>query len=334
MNIIPTNNIYKEKNSNFVNTVLKNYECFHKNWKTSNYFNLKLNSKNIIFIDETIQDIGAFKIRGATTGINNILKKHPKIKTIVCASSGSFGISVSKICNVKNIKCVVFLPKNTPSIKKKKILSLNTIIDENNIDYDNAKKNAKIYAYKNKKSFYIDGCRKDIFWGNGSIVIELINKYSILDKNLFKKKISMILPLGVGSLASPVSILLKHYFYDVTIITVESLNFCKFYNQFNKETKPSFDKTIAEGVAVKKLPALSYNILKNTVDYVSFVNEVEIFKAINYLFNKFNVVSEGAGALPTALFINNKNFFKSFDYIFIPICGKNIEKKEFNKIIL
>ena len=82
------------------------------------------------------------------------------------------------------------------------------------------------------------------------------------------------------------------------------------------------------------MPALSHNILKNTVDYVSFVNEVEIFKAINYLFNKFNIVSEGAGALPTAVFINNKNFFKSFDYIFIPICGKNIEKKEFNKIIL
>ena len=75
MNIIPTNNIGKKNNAQFVSKVLKNYEDFHNEWKNSNYFELHLNKNKIIFIDETIQDVGAFKIRGATTGINNILKK-------------------------------------------------------------------------------------------------------------------------------------------------------------------------------------------------------------------------------------------------------------------
>jgi len=98
MNIIPINNIGKKKNSPFVSEVLKNYEEFNNQWKNSNYFESHLNSNKVIFIDETIQDVGAFKIRGATTGINNILKKNPKITSIICASSGSFGISIANIC--------------------------------------------------------------------------------------------------------------------------------------------------------------------------------------------------------------------------------------------
>jgi threonine dehydratase len=333
MNIIPTNNIGKKNNSQFVSKVLKNYEDFHNEWKNSNYFELHLNKNKIIFIDETIQDVGAFKIRGATTGINNILKKNPNITSIVCASSGSFGISVANVCKRKKIKCIVFIPKNTSLIKKEKILSQNSIINENNENYDDAKKNAKKYSDINSDFFYIDGCREDIFWGNGSIVIELINKYSNLDKNFLKKKIAMILPVGVGSLASPSSILLKHFFNNSSIITVETLNFCKFYNNFNTLIKPNFKETIAEGVAVKKLPLLSYNILKENVDFVSIIDEIKIYEAMKYLFKNFKTVSEGAGALATALFTNNKIFFKNYDYVFIPICGKNIEKEKFNKII-
>ena len=85
---------------------------------------------------------------------------------------------------------------------------------------------------------------------------------------------------------------------------------------------------------MKKLPSLSYDILKDTADYVSIVNEKEIIQAMQYLFNNYNIVSEGAGALTTALFINNYSFFKNFDYTFIPICGKNIEKGKFKSILL
>tara|TARA_B110001454_G_C12697780_1_gene425205 strand:+ start:771 stop:1784 length:1014 start_codon:yes stop_codon:yes gene_type:complete len=334
MRIIKTNNSYKKNNKNFVNKVLKNYKKLNKNWKKSNYFETEIDDKKIIYIDETIQNIGAFKIRGATTSINNIIIKNPKVKSLVCASSGSFGISVANICKKNNLNCEVFLPKDTSQIKIKKIINQNALINENNKDYDDAKKNAKKSSRNDNKKFYIDGCRNDVFWGNGSLVIDLINKYSSLDKKFFSKKIAMILPIGVGSLASPSSILLKHFINNSFIITVEALSFCKFYNTFDNKIKPSFEKTIAEGVAVKKLPSLSYNILKDAVDYVSIVDENEIIQAMKYLFNNFNITTEGAGALTTALLINNYSFFKNFDYTFIPICGKNIEQNKFKSILL
>ena len=54
---------------------------------------------------------------------------------------------------------------------------------------------------------------------------------------------------------------------------------------------------------------------------------------MNYLFSNFNIKSEGAGALTTACFIYNQKFFKDYDYIIIPICGKNINDELFKKIL-
>jgi len=333
LNIFQTDNYYNNDNNEFVNKVISNFDNFSNYWQRPNFIQKNFKKSKIIFIDDTVQEVGAFKIRGATTGINNVLEMYSKIDTIVSASSGSFGISVASVCKKRKLNSIIFVPKATPKLKKEKILSYGSKIHENNKDYDNAKENAKKYAKSKKNYFYFDGCREDVFWGNGSLIIELINNFSKKEKDFFNKNIAMILPLGVGSLATPCTIMLKHYFKNATIIIAEALNYCKFFYTFDNKYKPSFNKTISEGTAVKKLPELSFNILKKSVDYVCANNEKEIVGAMNYLFSNFNIKSEGAGALTTACFIYNQKFFKDYDFIIIPICGKNINNKLFKKIL-
>ena len=333
LNIFQTNNSFNEYNNEFVNKVVTNYNNFSNQWINPNFIEQNFGRTKIIFIDDTVQEVGAFKIRGATTAINNVLEIDSRIKSIVVASSGSFGISVANVCKKRKLNSLIYIPNNTPKLKKEKIMSYDSKINENNEYYDEAKENAKKYAAQKKEFYYLDGCREDIFWGNGSLILELIKEYSNKESNFFEKKIAMVLPLGVGSLATPCTILLKHYFKNATIIIAEPLNYCKFYYTFDSTYKPSFDKTIADGAAVKKLPDLSYNILKKTVDYVSINNEKEIIGAMKYLYTHFQIKSEGAGALPTASFIYNKNFFKSYDYVLIPICGKNIHDEVFKKLL-
>ena len=77
----------------------------------------------------------------------------------------------------------------------------------------------------------------------------------------------------------------------------------------------------------------SNEFTKKTVDYVSINNEKEIMGAMKYLYTHFQIKSEGAGALPTASFIYNKNLLKSYDYVLIPICGKNIHDEIFKKLL-
>ena len=333
MKLIKTYNKYSKLNSEFTKKVSNNYKKYSKYWKKPKIFVEKKQKTNLIYFDDTVQEIGAFKIRGATTGIFNVLNQNKNINEIVSASSGSFGISVANICQKLKIKSKIFVPKNTPKLKVKKILKYKSKIDDCNSDYDNCKINAKNYSKTNSNIYYLDGCRSDIFWGNGSVVLEIINYLSKFDKKILNKKILMILPLGVGSLATPNSILLKENFKNSKIMISESINYCKFYSYYSKSTSPSFKDTVAEGTAVKKLPLLSQKYLKNTVDYITILTENEIYKGIRYLYKKYNIVAEGAGAIPTATFISNQKFFMSFDYVLIPICGNNIDSRIFNQIV-
>ena len=107
---------------------------------------------------------------------------YSEIDTIVSASSGSFGISVASVCKKRKLHSIIFVPKSTPKLKKEKILSYGSKIHENNKDYDDAKENAKKYAVSKKNHFYFDGCREDVFWGNGSLIIELINEIHMKSK--------------------------------------------------------------------------------------------------------------------------------------------------------
>jgi len=98
LNIFQTNNFYNKNNIEFINKVITNFDNFSNYWQRPNFFEKNFKKSKIIFIDDTVQEVGAFKIRGATTGINNVLEMYSEIDTIVSASSGSFGISVANIC--------------------------------------------------------------------------------------------------------------------------------------------------------------------------------------------------------------------------------------------
>ena len=43
-------------------------------------------------------------------------------------------------------------------------------------DKNTIEENAKKYAAQKKEFYYLDGCREDIFWGNGSLILELIKE--------------------------------------------------------------------------------------------------------------------------------------------------------------
>ena len=164
LNIFQTNNSFNEYNIGFVNKVVTNYNNFSNQWINPNFIEQNFGRTKIIFIDDTVQEVGAFKIRGATTAINNVLEIDSRIKSIVVASSGSFGISVANVCKKRKLNSLIYIPNNTPKLKKEKIMSYDSKINENNEYYDEAKENAKKYAAQ-KKSFIIWMAVVKIFFG-------------------------------------------------------------------------------------------------------------------------------------------------------------------------
>ena len=80
MKIIKTNNKCNLSNSEFTKKVTYNYNRYSNYWEKPKIFVEKKQQTNLIYFDDTVQEIGAFKIRGATSGIFNVLKKKQKHK--------------------------------------------------------------------------------------------------------------------------------------------------------------------------------------------------------------------------------------------------------------
>ena len=330
MHIKFTNNKNFEVNKQFYQTAKKSLKKIKKRLIPLNIFIKKKNNTNIIIADDTNQSQGSYKFRGASSEIINL--KNKKIKTISLGSTGNFGLSMSHLCKKNKIICNIFVSKHTNINKINKLKKNNAILHTNNKNYDDAKINAKKFANKYNHKF-LDVCTNEIFYGNASLILEIIERMTKKDKDFLNKKILAILPLGSGSLATPTIKILKFLNYKINIAVVEPERFSKFYYNFDKKKKPSFKPTIAEGAGVKKIPDLNYKYLLNNIDIVSKVSEGEIRNGMKYLYKNYKIKAEGAGALSASLFIKLNKKFLNFDYIILPVCGSNIDNKSFFKIV-
>ena len=186
MNIFYTSNkSYKDKKFYFE---AKRQPIVNKIIKKSILKKFIYNKTNIYLIDDTKQLLGSYKIRGAVSKVYQL--KKAGCKSICLASTGNFGLSISYLSKKNNIKCRVFVSKNTSKNKIEKLKKFGANIDVSANSYDDAKKGKKLFPKKNVK--FIDVCGKDIFYGNASLTIEAIKNIKKIDKSFLKKNFSCL----------------------------------------------------------------------------------------------------------------------------------------------
>ena len=225
----------------FYKKAIYTFKKLSKRVKPLKIFYKKIHKTTLIFADDTNQKQGSYKFRGANSEI--IKLKKGKSKNISLGSTGNFGLSMSYLCQKLNIKCNIFISRDTNISKKKKLIKNSALLHENNKNYDDAKNNAKKFAKKNKHTF-VDVCSEEIFLGNASMILEILNRLKLKDSNYLKKKILAVFPLGSGSLATPTIKILKYINHNFKVALVEPSNFSKFYYNFDKTKKPNFKKVL------------------------------------------------------------------------------------------
>ena len=322
MNILKINK--KKKNINFKDFLEKVDNAYTKlNKKYFDKIEIKKNKKklgkNIFLIDISNNQTNCFKVRGA---LNEVLsKKLRNVKYLCAASSGSFGISVALSAKLLKKKSIIFAPKDLKSKKKKLLKKYNARVIYSE-DYEKAKVNAKKFSNK-KNHIFINGLGKNVLYGNGTYFKELFDREI---KNLSKsKKVAVIVPLGIGSLALPAGLYFGGKRINFDLHLVEPKNYSKFYSNLKNEKIEYFSPTLADGAAVKVLPKKSNSHLLSFAKSIITLNENEIEKSINYL-DKIKIFKrkiEGAGVLAFGAFLFGSKYFKKYKSIFIFITGKN-----------
>lgn len=284
------------------------------NERLSNDLNCKIYLKR-----EDLQQVRSFKIRGAFNKIKSIDSAYLKNKTLVCASAGNHAQGFAYSCNKLKIYGKVYMPVTTPKqkIERVKIFGgeyVEIILIGDNFDdaqYEAQKQNTDkdlfIHAFDDIK----------VIEGQGTIGLEILDQ---VDNHLDY----LIVPIGGGGLISGIITVFKELSPRTKIIGVEA-DGAPAMSKSIKEGKiielDSIDNFV-DGVSIKKIGKIPFEICKNYLDKIFLVPEGKICQTILDLYNKDGIVVEPAGAIGiSALELNSEMFMNK--NVGVLICGGN-----------
>lgn len=250
--------------------------------------------ENQVYIKpENLQKTGAFKLRGAYNMIKN-LSEEEKSKGLICSSAGNHAQGVAYSGKNLGVETTIVMPKYTPFIKVEGTKKLGaSVILRGNV-YDEAYEEAlKIQKEKNM-TFIHPFESPDVIAGQGTIGIEIYEELSDVDY--------VIVPIGGGGLMSGISIALKELNPNIKIIGVEptGADAMKKSLENNGLTYLKNVDTIADGVAVRRPGKLTYSIIKENVDKIVTVSDLELMDSLILLIEKHKIIAEPSGALSLA----------------------------------
>jgi len=289
----------------------------------------RLRRPGLFLVDDTRQEIGAFKIRGASVAVNEANSASPDGVGGVCAaSSGSFGMGIASTSHRLGLECTIFMPANASEKKKQRIRSFGAVVDDTEPTYEAAKQKARGYAAQRDGRRFIDGVGWEVFKGNATLAAEVVDSGA-----LTRSRSAVIVPLGIGSLAIPMSLFLRGSGFESDVFVVEPLTHCKFLADLDGEIRPSYADTIADGAAVRAIPDLARGLLGGIARAVLALTEEEIVRAMRRLWESERIQSEGAGALALGAFLARPELFDDYEQVWMVVTGRNIASSQFQALI-
>jgi threonine dehydratase len=256
----------------------------------------KLSSElhNHIFIKrEDLQPVHSFKIRGAYNKIRQ-LPQEDKQKGIIAASAGNHAQGVAMSAQKLGISATIVMPKTTPGIKIEAVKSYGAEIVLAGDNYSEAYETCVELVAQTGKTLIHPFDDYDVIAGQGTIGREILEQLPEVD--------CVFIPVGGGGLIAGVAEYLKGLKPDIKIIGVEPDDSNAMQQSLNagKRVVLPHVGVFADGVAVKQVGKLTFDLCRKYVDEVITVNNDQICAGIKNVFEETRSIVEPAGALSIA----------------------------------
>ena len=257
---------------------------------------------NVFLKIESVNLTNSFKIRGA---LNAALRLSEGIDsqppTIVTASAGNHGRAMALAAEELGLTCVVFTPASAPEAKKNAIRRHGAILHAECADYDAAEQQAREFAEQDGGVYISPYNHNDVIAGAGTIGLEIVEAMPEFDV--------AVVPLGGGGLASGMGLAIKAAAPNATIVGVEVEASSPFTLSLEagRITRITPRPSLADGLVGNLEPgSMTFQLVKQVVDYVVTVSEDELTRAMKGLAAEERLIVEGAGAAAVAAVIAGK----------------------------
>lgn len=231
---------------------------------------------------------------------------------IVCASAGNHAQGVAYACANMEVQGTIFMPSTTPQQKISRVRHfggqwINVVLTGDN--FDDAQVKAIQYATEKNLPFIPPFDDLDVITGQSTVALEILD---VIPEPLDY----IIAPIGGGGLMAGIVSVFEKMSPQTRIVGVEAKGAPAMFESLGAGFPVQLTDIdpFADGIAVRKIGNITFDICKHALKEVILVPEGHICSALLELYSEEALVTEPAGAIGIA----------SLEYIGEEIKGKNV----------
>ena len=277
---------------------------------------------------ESLQPVGAFKIRGAYNKIASLSPAQRK-RGVIAYSSGNHAQAVAYAARKLSIKAVIVMPAVAPQVKRKATAALGAEIVLVGPGSDERQARAEALAAQHGYVIIPPFNDEQIIAGQGTIGLEILE--DLPDPGC------VLVPVGGGGLISGVASAIKLSRPKTKVIGVEPELAADAQASLRSGKRVSFPaehttRTIADGLRSQSVGEIPFKLISKYVDDIVTVSEEEIRQAIGRLL-AMRLIIEPSGAVPYAAFLFHRDDLPKARKTVAVLSGGNIDPALLGEIL-
>lgn len=245
---------------------------------------------------ESLQPIGAFKLRGAYVAVASLTEMERR-RGVITYSSGNHAQGVARAARLLGAPAVVVMPSDAPAIKRERVAADGAEIVIVGTASDERQARAEEIAAERGLSVIPPYDDDRIIAGQGTVGLEIAE--DLPDVAV------VLVPIGGGGLASGVATAVKALKPGARVVGVEPELAADAHESLARGEIvrwPAADvsRTIADGTRTQALGVRTFAHLRAYLDAVVTVSEAEIVAGVRLAAERSRLVAEPSGALVVA----------------------------------
>ena len=276
---------------------------------------------------ETLQDTGAFKLRGATNFIR-ASGDAVRARGVVTVSTGNHGRAVAHAAHRVGARAVICMSDLVPRNKREAIQALGAEVRIIGRSQDEAEVEAQRLVAEEGLTLVHPFDEPLVIAGQGTIGIEILEDQPEVD--------TVIVALSGGGLISGIALALKAANPGMRVVGVTMEQGAAMYESVcagrpvEVEEAASLADSLGGGIGLEN--RYTFELTRALVDDYVLVSESEIARAMRHLYCNERVIAEGGGAVSVAAVLADKVPDLAGNVVCV-VSGGNVAMAAFTRIV-
>jgi threonine dehydratase len=240
-------------------------------------------------------------------------------------SAGNHAQAVARHAKLLGVPAMIVMPKYTPATKVTRTAAWGAEVVLYGETLAEAAAHAHHLAEIHQRVFVHPYDDPAVIAGQGTLALELMEDAPDLD--------ALVIPVGGGGLLAGCLIAAMSMKPGIAVYGVEVEAYAPMAQRLAGRSVSVGGATIAEGIAVRDIGEVPFEIVRRRVTDVLVVPERAVEEAIGLLVEGAKTVAEGAGAAGIAALLTYPERFRG-KKIGVPITGGNIDARILSDVLL